>query len=201
MNMVTLWKKGQGQEGLIRWDQKIVLGWCMHGLVPEAYWWFCSWYLGQQWHQLLSINSGESFMQQWICKDCHAIWSPIGGIPRDDCEPLSFSSRCVEYNGWIESPDRASSKFHHPVAIQRCDHYVTSVFCFAPESAIPVAYFNIQGCLHDSTVAEWCYLYDKMERIYTEFRLKSVIDSAFSSANIPFLIKLAQDFLTAGNDF
>lgn len=40
-----------------------------------------------------------------------------------------------------------------------------------------------------------------MEAVYTEFGLKSVIDSAFSSANIPFLIKLSQDFLTANNDF
>ena len=40
-----------------------------------------------------------------------------------------------------------------------------------------------------------------MEHVYNEFGLKTDIDSAFSSANIPFLIKSSQDFLTADNEY
>jgi hypothetical protein len=41
------------------------------------------------------------------------------------------------YNGWTH------------------DCYVTSVFCFCPDGTIPIAFFNVPGCVHDSQVAEF----------------------------------------------
>ncbi len=35
------------------------------------------------------------------------------------------------------------------------DHYVTSVFCFCPNGTIPIAFFNVPGCVHGSQVAEF----------------------------------------------
>ncbi len=48
------------------------------------------------------------------------------------------------YNGWTH------------------DHYVTSVFCFCPDGTIPIAFFNVPGCVHDSQVAKWGDVHDKL---------------------------------------
>jgi hypothetical protein len=70
---------------------------------------------------------------------------------------------------------------------------------FVPDGTIPAAFFNVNvpGCIHDSTLADWGSLYDKLEKVYNETGLKFVIDSAFSSSNVDYLIKSAQDFLAA----
>jgi hypothetical protein len=52
------------------------------------------------------------------------------------------------YNGWTH------------------DHYVISVFCFCPNGTIPIAFFNVPGCVHDSQVAEFGKMYDKLEDVY-----------------------------------
>jgi hypothetical protein len=49
------------------------------------------------------------------------------------------------YNGWTH------------------DHYVTSVFCFCPNGTIPIAFFNVLGCVHDSQVTEFGRIYHKLE--------------------------------------
>jgi len=85
------------------------------------------------------------------------------------------------YNGW------------------KCDHFITSVLCFAPDGTIPAAFYNVPGCSHDSTVAEWGGLYSKLEQVYNDTGLKFVIDSAFCSSKVDFLIKSSQDYLTADN--
>ena len=76
-------------------------------------------------------------------------------------------------------------------------HFVTAVLCFTPDGTIPACYYNVPGCSHDSTVADWGCLYEKLEKVYEETGLKFVIDSAFCTTNIPFLIKSSQDDLTA----
>jgi hypothetical protein len=44
-------------------------------------------------------------------------------------------------------------------------------------------------------------LYDKLEQVYNETGLKFVIDSAFSSSTVDFLIKSSQDYLAADPGF
>jgi hypothetical protein len=81
------------------------------------------------------------------------------------------------YNGWTH------------------DHYVTSVFCFCPDGTIPIAFFNVPGCVHDSQVAEFGRIYDKLERVYQTTGGMCCVDSAFASVSRDFLYKSCQDQL------
>ena len=65
------------------------------------------------------------------------------------------------YNGW------------------KADHYVTNVFVFVPDGTIPIAFFNVPGCVHDSQVADWGGIYDKLESVYKLNGGVCVVDSAF----------------------
>ena len=52
------------------------------------------------------------------------------------------------YNGWTHN------------------HYVTSVFCFCPDGTILIAFFNVPGSVHNSLVAEFGNIYDKLEEVF-----------------------------------
>ena len=69
------------------------------------------------------------------------------------------------YNGWTH------------------DHYVTSVFCFCPDGTIPIAFFNVPGSVHDSQVAKFGNIYDKLEGVFLSTGAKSCVDSAFGNVN------------------
>ena len=58
-------------------------------------------------------------------------------------------------------------------------------------------FYNVQGCCHDSTIADLGNIYDKQKRVYWETGLKFVIDSTFASGPYKFLIKSSQDDITA----
>jgi hypothetical protein len=83
------------------------------------------------------------------------------------------------YNGWMH------------------DHYVTSVFCFRPGGTISIAIFNVPGSVHDSLVAEYVHIYNKLEGIYLSSGAKCCVDSAFGSVMRGFLYKLCQDHLVS----
>ena len=107
------------------------------------------------------------------------VWGTMDGLKiKIDAAPDEITQSRF-YNGW-----------------KHC-HFVTAVLCFTPDGTIPACYYNVPGCSHDSTVADWGCLYDKLEKVYEETGLKFVIDSAFCTTNIPFLIKSSQDDLTA----
>ena len=109
------------------------------------------------------------------------VWGTMDGL-KVTIEALGdFITQSRFYNGW------------------ECDHFVTSVLCFASDSVIPAASFNLPGCSHDSIVAEWGGLYAKFEKVYDATALKFVIDSAFSSSDVKYLIKSLQDFMMAGD--
>jgi len=78
------------------------------------------------------------------------------------------------YNGWTH------------------DHYVSAVFVFCPDGTIPIAAYNMLGCFHDSTIAEWGKIYEKLGRVYEMVGGKCTVDSAFSKKTNPFLIKSSQ---------
>ena len=83
------------------------------------------------------------------------------------------------YNGWTHG------------------HYVTFVFVFCPNGTISISFFNVLGAVHDSQVAHWGRIYDKLERVYNETGGKCTVDSAFGKVNRPFLIKSSQDVLVS----
>ena len=79
------------------------------------------------------------------------------------------------YNGWTH------------------DHYVSAVLVFCPDGTIPIACYNVPGCIHDSTIAEWGNVYKKLENVFNSpVHGKCTVDSAFSKKRSPFLIKSQQ---------
>jgi hypothetical protein len=110
------------------------------------------------------------------------VWGTMDGLKIKIDAPPDEITQSRFYNGWKHS------------------HFVTAILCFAPDGSIPACYYNVPGCAHDSTVADWGKLYDKLEQVFNETGLKFVIDSAFCTINIPFLIKSSQDDLTAGDE-
>ncbi len=81
------------------------------------------------------------------------------------------------YNGWTH------------------DHYVTSVFCFCCDGTIPISSFNVPGSVHDSQVAEFGNIYNKLEEVYDLYGAKCCVDSAFGNVMRGYLYKLWQDLL------
>jgi hypothetical protein len=79
------------------------------------------------------------------------------------------------YNGWQHS------------------HFVSCVFVFAPDGTIPAAVLNAPGSWHDSSIADFGGLYRKLEILFHQYGAKTVIDSAFSRGNYPFLIKSSSE--------
>jgi len=82
------------------------------------------------------------------------------------------------YNGWTH------------------DHYVSSVLCFCPDGTIPIAYINIQeGAVHDSQIANYGNIHDKLEAVYRLDGGQCTIDSAFGNIRREFLIKSSQELI------
>jgi hypothetical protein len=79
------------------------------------------------------------------------------------------------YNGWTH------------------DHYVMSVMCFCPDEMIPIVFCNIPGAVHDSQVADYGDIYDKLEYVYEQDGAKCTVDSAFGNVSRQFLIKSLQE--------
>jgi hypothetical protein len=76
------------------------------------------------------------------------------------------------YNGWTH------------------DHYVSSVLCFCPDGTIPIAFINCPGPLHDSQIAEYGNIYDKLQYVYERDGAKCTVDSAFGNAARKYLIPI-----------
>ena len=76
-------------------------------------------------------------------------------------------------------------------------HYVTLVFVFCPDGTTPIAFINVPGSVHDSQVANWGRVYDKLGAVYDETGGKSTVDSAFGKVNRPLLVKSLQDYLVS----
>jgi DDE superfamily endonuclease len=79
------------------------------------------------------------------------------------------------YNGWVHG------------------HYVTNLFVFSADGRIIATVLNAPGSLHDSTLASWGGVYDKLEAIYSETGGVCCVDSAFCANNGPYLCKSSQD--------
>jgi DDE superfamily endonuclease len=79
------------------------------------------------------------------------------------------------YNGWTH------------------DHYITNLFGFAPDGMIIFAVLDAPGSIHDSVLADWGKIYDKLQAVFARLKLRCIMDSAFCSRTYPFILKSAQD--------
>ncbi|KAG7336804.1 DDE superfamily endonuclease [Nitzschia inconspicua] len=86
--------------------------------------------------------------------------------------PANDRKQNAFYNGWKHS------------------HFISNVFVFAPDGSIPCAVINAPGCLHDSTVADYGWMYEKLDDIYDKYGAMTVVDSAFWSG--PCFLKSSQ---------
>ena len=78
------------------------------------------------------------------------------------------------YNGWTK------------------DHYVSNVFVFAPDGCIVAMTINAPGCMHDSGIATYGSMYDKMQYMFDTYGVKSVVDSAFMAVKKEHMIQSGQ---------
>jgi len=85
------------------------------------------------------------------------------------------------YNGWTH------------------DHYVTNLLVFAPDGTIIDCVLNCPGSMHDSELAYFGGVYQRLREQYEKHGGKCVMDSAFCSRGNAFVIKSAQD-VTLGED-
>jgi hypothetical protein len=58
---------------------------------------------------------------------------------------------------------------------------------------IPIAFFNVPGSAHDSQVAEYGNIYEKLEDVFCLTGAKCCVDLAFGNMNREYLYKLSQD--------
>jgi hypothetical protein len=75
------------------------------------------------------------------------------------------------------------------------DHYVTSGMCFCPDGTIPIVFCNFPGAIHDSQVADYGDIHNKLELVYLQDSAKCTVDSAFGNVSREFLIKLSQELI------
>jgi hypothetical protein len=71
---------------------------------------------------------------QLLLNDC---WAMMDGLKLNLQSSVNAEIQEQYYNGWTH------------------DHYFTSIFCFCPNGTIPITYFNVPGCAHNSQVAEF----------------------------------------------
>jgi DDE superfamily endonuclease len=57
------------------------------------------------------------------------------------------------------------------------NHYISNLFLFSPDGKIRACYVNAPGTMHDSTMAKWGRLYDKVDQLYATMGVKIVVDS------------------------
>ncbi|CAB9513917.1 expressed unknown protein [Seminavis robusta] len=90
-----------------------------------------------------------------------------------------LDEQSMYYNGWTH------------------DHYITNLFVFSIDGYIIHCILNAPGSMHDSTLASYGGTYELLEAIYNRTGGVCCVDSAFTAANNPFLVKSSENFSTA----
>ena len=72
---------------------------------------------------------------------------------------------------------------------------MTSVICFCLDGTIPIVFCNIPGTVHNSQVADYGYIYDKLELVYLQDGAKCTVDSAFGNVSREFSINSSQELI------
>ena len=112
----------------------------------------------------------------------HNVWATMDGLKLRIQQASTTEKQALYYNGW------------------KHDHFVTAVMCFCPDGTIPMAFFNVPGAQHDSTVCELGGIYDKLQRVYEETGGACTVDSAFRVKNAPYLLKSSQQTFVGEGD-
>jgi hypothetical protein len=102
------------------------------------------------------------------------VWASMDGLKTPIQQASTTKQQGYFYNGW------------------KHNHFVTSVFCFCPDGTIPIAYMNLPGSMHNSTIADWGGIYDKLALLYEETGAITCVDSALRTRNQPYIIKSSQ---------
>ena len=118
-----------------------------------------------------SAEEIESFKEAFAARhplltDC---WATMDGLKLYLQQSGNANIQEHYYNGWMH------------------DHYVMSVFCFCPDGTIPIAFFIVPGLVHDSRVAEYGNIYDKLEDAFQSTGAKCCVDLAFGQVNREYL--------------
>ncbi len=114
--------------------------------------------------------------------DLDNVWATMDGIKLTIQVAPSDDVQRIFYNGWTHG------------------HYVSAILVFAPDGTIPICMYNVPGCVHDSEIAVWGGVYDKLKLIYKTTGGKCTGDSAFNGKmNAACLLKSSQDDLVAAN--
>ena len=98
-------------------------------------------------------------------------------LPFEAC--FGLLQQGMYYNGWTHG------------------HYITNVFVFGADGTIIDAVLNVPGSVHDSQVAIWGGTYERLKSLYQRTGGICVVDSAFVSTNVPYLIKSSDDLSKA----
>ncbi len=124
-----------------------------------------------------SAEEIESFKEAFAARDplLTDCWATIDGLKLYLQQSGNANIQERYYNGWMH------------------DHYVMSIFCFCPGGTITIAFFNVPGLVHDSQVAEYGNIYDKLEDVFQSTGAKCCVDLAFGQVNREYLYKLSQD--------
>jgi hypothetical protein len=110
----------------------------------------------------------------------HEVWGACDGLKLDFQSTDSDQIQHMYYNGWTHG------------------QYISNIFGFA--WAIRICGLNAPGSKHDSSVANYSSVYDKLEKIFLETGGKVVVDTAFRLGQGDFLIKSSQQVLGDGVD-
>jgi hypothetical protein len=103
------------------------------------------------------------------------VWDTLNGLNLNIQSTKDDKVQSIFYNGWTRG------------------HYVSNVFVFGMDGTIRICRLNTRGTMHDSTLANYGNVYEKLEHIFNETGGKVVVDSAFCLANNDFLIKSGQN--------
>ena len=86
--------------------------------------------------------------------------------------------------------DRVQKYFYN---VWASDHYLCTLFAFAPDGTIPTCVLDAPWSLHDSTVADFGGLYTLLTDVYDSNGGKVVMDSAVARADYDFILKSWQE--------
>ncbi len=132
------------------------------------------------------IPSSKKIVEyQEMVRNCHKylwdVWCTMDGLKLMLEQSGDALMQEQYYNGWTH------------------DHYVMLVLCFCPDSTIPIAFINIPGAVHNSQVADYGDIYEKLKFVFDRDGTKCIVDSTFRNVTRDFLIKSSQELIHIEN--
>ena len=110
------------------------------------------------------------------------VWCATDGLKLTLQQSPEFLLQGKYYNGW------------------KHDHYITSVFVFAPDGTIVAMAINEPGVLHDSDTEKMGNPYGKLGAMHGKQYVCDVVDSAFASKSTEYLIQSARHLPPTENE-